>query len=386
MRKILFVSSTPLSLEILDGKQKRAISILKSLSKKNKVDIVCVDENSKVSKKNIGFCNQETRFRINFFSRIFSTLISLLKLKPLQNGYFFSKEMANFVENNKDNYDTIIFHLIRCCQYLPSEFRGKKILEMTDLVSVRDKQIIKKLSIINPLKYIYILERFLIEKYEKKVSNQFDKVVFISNKELVEARKFIDKNKIVVIENSFNVKKKIFKFKKNNKKIIFLGDINYLPNKLACYEFSKTVMPKLNEKFPDLVFHVIGKINILDKFLLKFNRNVKVHGPVSNLKSIFINSVCGICNVKIATGLQNKVLTYSSYGLPTVVSKESFSKKFFKKNKNILVYSNNSDLIKNILLLKNNKKISEKISKNSFNMIKSKFRVKGIYEKYEKIV
>ncbi len=386
MRKILFVSSTSLSLEVLDGKQKRAASILKSLSKKNKVDIVCVEENSNIFKKNIGFCNQETRFKINFFSRILHTFISLFKLEPLQNGYFFSKDMAKFVEDNKDNYDTIIFHLIRCCQYLPSQFRGKTILEMTDLVSVRNKQIINKLSIINPLKYVYILERFLIDRYEKKVSNQFDRVVFISKKELPVARKFIEKNKIIVIENSFNSEKKIFKYKKNNKKIIFLGDINYLPNKLACYEFSRTVLPKLHKKFPDLVFHIIGKINIFDKFLLKRNRNVVVHGPVSNLKSIFTNSICGICNVRIATGLQNKVLTYSSYGLPTVVSKESFSKVFFKKNKNILEYSDNNDLIKKILILKNNKKISEKISKNSFNMIKNKFRMKSIYAKYEKIV
>ena len=38
MRKILFVSSAPLSLETFDGKEKRALSILKSLSKKNKID------------------------------------------------------------------------------------------------------------------------------------------------------------------------------------------------------------------------------------------------------------------------------------------------------------------------------------------------------------
>ena len=36
MGKILFVSTTPLSLKTFDGKEKRALSILKSLSKSNK--------------------------------------------------------------------------------------------------------------------------------------------------------------------------------------------------------------------------------------------------------------------------------------------------------------------------------------------------------------
>ena len=68
----------------------------------------------------------------------------------------------------------------------------------------------------------------------------------------------------------FTVQNKIFKFKKNNNKIVFLGDINYLPNKLACREFSKNVIPRLNEKYPDIIFHIVGKINFLDKFYFKF--------------------------------------------------------------------------------------------------------------------
>ena len=169
MRKILFVSSTPLSKKTFDGKEKRALSILKSLSKKNKVDVICIDQNQSINKKKIHFCNNEIRFQINLFQRFFNTLNSLFHLKPLQNGYFYSKEMFNFIENNKDRYDVIIFHLIRCAQYLPPDFSGMKILEMTDLISIRDQQIIKRLSIINPLKYLYILERFLIKRYEKIV-------------------------------------------------------------------------------------------------------------------------------------------------------------------------------------------------------------------------
>ena len=386
MGKILFISSAPLSLETLDGKEKRALSILKSLSRKNKIDIACIDQNPKINKKKIHFCNEETRFQINFFSRLFNVFLALLKLKPLQNGYFFSKEMANFIDDNKDSYDTIIFHLIRCCQYLPSEFRGKTILEMTDLISVRDQQIIKSLSIVNPLKYLYILERFLMKRYEKEVSNQFDKIVFISRKELFEAGKFIDKDKIAIVENTFDIQKKIFKFKKSNNKIIFLGNINYLPNKLACREFSKKILPRINEKYPNITFHIVGKINTFDKFFFKFYRNVIVHGPISNLKSVFINSICGICNVKIATGFQNKILNYMSYGIPTVASKESFIKDLFKKNKDIGVCSNNQELIKIILQLKENKGFANKLSKNSLNTVKNKFGSSKIYSKYQKII
>ena len=386
MRKILFVSSTPLSKKTFDGKEKRALSILKSLSKKNKVDVICIDQNQSINKKKIHFCNNEIRFQINLFQRFFNTLNSLFHLKPLQNGYFYSKEMFNFIENNKDRYDVIIFHLIRCAQYLPPDFSGMKILEMTDLISIRDQQIIKRLSIINPLKYLYILERFLIKRYEKIVSNKFDKIVFISKKELYEARKFIDRRKIEVIENIFKVEKNIFKFKSNNNKIIFLGNINYIPNKLACFDFAKNILPVINKKYPDITFNIIGKINFLDKFYFKLQNNTIIHGPVKNLETIFKNSICGICNVNIATGFQNKILNYMSYGLPTITSIESFDKSTFKKNKDILVYSKKNELIKFLLSLKEDKKLSYKLSRNSFNTTKNKFKFSKIFMKYQKIL
>ena len=386
MRKILFVSSTPLSKKTFDGKEKRALSILKSLSKKNKVDVICIDQNQSINKKKIHFCNNEIRFQINLFQRFFNTLNSLFHLKPLQNGYFYSKEMFNFIENNKDRYDVIIFHLIRCAQYLPPDFSGMKILEMTDLISIRDQQIIKRLSIINPLKYLYILERFLIKRYEKIVSNKFDKIVFISKKELYEARKFIDRRKIEVIENIFKVEKNIFKFKINNNKIIFLGNINYIPNKLACFDFAKNILPIINKKYPDITFNIIGKINFLDKFYFKLQNNTIIHGPVKNLETIFKNSICGICNVNIATGFQNKILNYMSYGLPTITSVESFDKSTFKKNKDILVYSKKNELIKFLLSLKEDKKLSYKLSRNSFNTTKNKFKFSKIFMKYQKIL
>ena len=386
MGKILFVSTTPLSLKTFDGKEKRALSILRSLSKKNQIDIVCIDQNYKSNKKKISFCNLELRFKINFILRILNTILSLIKLKPLQNGYFYSKDMYDYIDKNKDKYDTIIFHLIRCCQYLPENFYGKTILEMTDLTSVRDKQIIQSLSIINPLKYLYILERFLIKRYEKKVSNQFDKIVFVSKKEIFKAKNCIENDKIVIIENFFNVEQKIFKFKKDNNKIIFLGNINYLPNKLACYDFAKNVFPKVNEKYRDITFHIIGKINLIDRLFFKLYKNVIIHGPISNLRKVLKNSICGICNVKIATGLQNKILSYMSFGIPTIASKESFAPDLLRKNKDLFVYSTKEELVKYIINLKKNKKIADRLSKSSYKNLKKKLSPSRIFIKYQKIV
>ena len=258
MQKILIVSPKAISSQNFEGAQKRIFDIAKFLSKKNKIDFVCTSNNVFKKKGNLSFFNKIVVFQISFISRIFNIIVCILKLQPMQKGFFFSKKMCDFILENKDNYDTIIFHLIRSAQYLPDEFRGKKILEMTDLGSCNYDQIIKEISILNPLKYLYFLEKILLRRYEKKVSNTFDKVVFISDKELSIAKTIIEKNKIINIGNTVSVKKKIFRHKKKNYKILFVGNINYLPNKLACYDFSKNILPKLNEHLPNLEFNKNG--------------------------------------------------------------------------------------------------------------------------------
>ena len=55
---------------------------------------------------------------------------------------------------------------------------------------------------------------------------------------------------------------------KKNYKILFVGNINYLPNKIACYNFAKTIMPKLKIKYSNLEFNIVGKINFIDKLIL----------------------------------------------------------------------------------------------------------------------
>ncbi len=385
MQKILIVSPKAISLPSFEGAQGRIFDIAKFLSKKNKIDFVCTSNNVLKKKGNLSFFNKIVVFQISFISRIFNIIICILKLQPMQKGFFFSKKICDFISENKDNYDTIIFHTIRSAQYLPDEFHGKKILEMTDLGSCNYNQIIKKISILNPLKYLYFLEKILLRRYEKKVSNTFDKVVFISDKELSIAKTIIKKNKIINIGNAVSIKKKIFRHKSKNYKILFVGNINYLPNKLACYDFSKNILPKLNKHLPNLEFNIVGKINIFDKFFLGLFTNVVVHGSVNKLDKLIKNSICGICNLKTATGIQSKIFTYMCYGLPALVSKDSFPKSLVE-NKEAIVYKNDNQLIHYILKLVNNKKISNKISKNSFKSIKKKFDILKAYAKYQHIV
>ena len=384
MSKILFIS-TRYPFPIFGGDKLRSFGILKFLSKKNQVDLVCLGKRNEMQ-KNLTFCRSIKIFHLGFLPRIINTIFAFIKLEPLQNGFCLSNKMKNYIDNVEDKYDTIICHLLRSSQYLPNKFKGKKILEMTDLPSLNYQQLINQLSIFNPLKYIYAIEKFLVYRYEEKISNKFNNIVFVSNKDALEAKKKIAPKKISVVGSADNFVTKLFKYKENNNKIIFIGNINYIPNKLACYYFAKNILKKINLKYPKIKFHIIGNIRYLDKLFLGKYKNVVIHGKVNNLRNVIKNSICGLCNVKISTGFQYKTLTYMSYGIPVILSVNAFVNTKFKKNREVLVFKSDEELIKNIYYLKNNKVKANQLSINSQKIIKKKYNRNKVLLKYNKII
>ena len=384
MKKILFVTTSSLESENYSGGSIRAKNIIKFLKKKNNVDIICttrnIDQKKIVNKGKIYFFKKN-----NILLRIIYTFKAVFKLEPLQLGYFYSANIKIFLQNNYKNYDTIVFHLIRSAQYLPKKFKGKKILEMTDLMSNNYNQTQKNLGLFNLFYYLYFLESFLVKRYEKLCSKIFDKVVLVSKKDLDNYDKKFQKN-IIEISNGINKENKIFKFDKKNYKILFIGNITYLPNKYACYDFAKNILPSINKVYPKIEFHIIGKIKFLDKIYLGLFRNVKVLGKINSLNKNINLSICGISNLKIATGVQNKIFTYISFGLPTVISlRSSAGIKKLQVSKDILIYRDKKQFIKQILQLKKDKILSNKLSNNSYFKIKD-LSWENTLTKYNKII
>ena len=179
-RKILFVTTRSPFSNIFSGDRQRARTIIQHLNKKNNLDVVYSDYFA-------GKYDPEVKkffFKNNIIDKIKGILKCCITFEPLQLGYFYSKNVNNFVNQNHEKYHTIIFHLIRSAQYLPKDFHGKRILEMTDLMSKNYNQVVKSLSIFNPLTYIYFLEKYLVKKYEDHCENYFDKIVLASKNDL----------------------------------------------------------------------------------------------------------------------------------------------------------------------------------------------------------
>ncbi len=364
MKKILFITIRNPFSGRYSGDVIRAKRIIKYLKKKNNVDVIFLND-----KKRPGLNSKnDILFKYpNLIKKIYYCFISFLKINPIQFGLFFSKDMNEFIKKNANKYDILFFHQIRSSQYFPKDFSGKTILEMGDLYSKNYFQTYKNLSFINPLKYIYFLESFLVKRIEKKIFYNFDRIILYSKNEIKTINKNFQKKIFNITESVEKSNRNKFIFSKENFKILFIGNLNYLPNKLACRDFAVNILPKLNKEYPRLQFHIIGNIGQYDQKNLSKLNNVKVLGSKKKLDRYMKNVICGLSNLKIASGIQGKILTYMSFGLPVVCSKQTGSN--FRNY--VVSYKEDDDLIRKILSLKKSKSKSLFYSKKSKSCVKN---------------
>ena len=375
VKKILYITPRNPFSGRFSGDVIRAKKFTQYLKKKFLITLITPDKKIS-SQKKLGNLNLITIKEENFLIKFFYILKFLLKLQPMQLGYFYSPKIDKFIKKNYYDFDLILLQSLRVTQYFFPSDNKKQYLDMGDLYSSNYLQTSRSKNFFNPLKYIYLFESMLIKKYEKICFKKFDKIFLFSKKEVKTVNKF--EEKIEQINYGIDKIKKKFKYSNDNNKIIFVGNITYLPNRDACKYFIKNVFPKVIIKDPSIEFHIIGNISKLDKFLFERNKSIKVHGEVNKLDNIIKKSFCGLANLNISTGIQTKILTYMSFGLPCISSARVI-KNFDKLNSNIIQsYKNDDELIKLIFKFKNNRKFSTKISQKSLKTIK-KFKWESIF-------
>ena len=378
---ILYISHKvpyPLS----DGGKLRVFNQIKSLSKKHKIVSLSFIQ-SKKELSNIDelkkYCKIKTTI-LKTYQNYINSFFGLFSRLPLRVGYLKSKKMQRLVKKiiKKEKIDIIIIQAIRMAQYLPKNFKGKKILDVVDTPSLQIQRAIKyeKGFIWNIL---WKLELPRLKRYEQSIIKKFDKIIVISN---------IDKKalseKAIVIENGINQKIKLPK-KDNSSNLIFVGNMEYPPNIDGIIWFVKKIFPKIKKKFPKMKFYIVGK-NPPKKIKKIANNNIIVTGFVKSLDPYFVKCSIAVAPLRTGSGLQNKILEYMLYKTPVVATRIANEGVGAKPNKEIIIANNANEYINQIAFLLKNRKVKENIINNAYKFVQKKFNWNKLNQKLENLI
>jgi sugar transferase (PEP-CTERM/EpsH1 system associated) len=244
-----------------------------------------------------------------YSSRLEDWVSWILASRPIEQAYVFSSAMA---------------------EYLIGRQLKRRILDLVDIDS--EKWSAYALHHPWPMRAVYRREAAALFSWERCVVLDFDHTLFVSQSE---AKRFAllapeCQDRIGWLENGVDLEK--FSpahqfappFLKGEGNIVFTGTMDYWPNVDAVCWFSKQVLPILREKRPHLRFHIVGAKPTRAVLALRRLPGIIVTGRVADVRPYLAHADVAVVPLRIARGIQNKVLEAMAMARPVVATPEAF--------------------------------------------------------------
>jgi sugar transferase (PEP-CTERM/EpsH1 system associated) len=104
---------------------------------------------------------------------------------------------------------------------------------------------------------------------------------------------------------------------------VFTGQMDYRPNEQAALWVIEALMPRLRARFPEALFHVVGR-NPTGKLMAHHGTpGVQVWGEVPDVRPFLAAADAVLAPLLIARGVQNKVLEAMAMARPVVLTPEA---------------------------------------------------------------
>lgn len=274
--------------------------------------------------------------------------------EPLQVWYYRSAEFAAKVRQviAEERIDVAYGYHLRSAQFLAAVDTLPRVL------AIQPAQILhfgRRYQLThNPiLRLVYGMEYRRLQGYEAEVAAQFDSCLLISPKD----REAIDPNHRLgnVFFNPHGTDVRSFAPPPDNVRdrdtIIFSGSMFMDTNADAALYFHREILPLIWAQRPQTRFMIVGKNPPRSVLKLASDARVTVTGFVPDLRPYLWKAAVGIDPVRMAAGMQNKLIEGLAAGLPMVAGPEANEGIHAPAGKALLVARSAQEFAKDVLLL-----------------------------------
>lgn len=176
------------------------------------------------------------------------------------------------------------------------------------------------------------------------------------------------------------------KIEYNKNKIVFVGNMRTLQNQDAVHFFVYDIMPIIKKDVPEVVFHIIGAEPPAHIQKLDNGEDIIVSGFVNSVEDEIKDAACSVAPVRIAAGIQNKVLVSMACAVPVVLtSLISAGIPELVSNKNCYIADDKSDFAHAVISLMQNKDMRNSIAKAGYDMVSSEYSWNKKLDGYEEL-
>jgi len=258
------------------------------------------------------------------------SLSGFLTNQALTLPYYFNSGMERWIASigSRESIDTVLVYSSAMAQYVlgPEFAAAKRILDLVDVDSDKWRQYSGNKAW--PMSWVYRREADKLFDFERKAAATLDHSFFVSSKEADLFKQLAPETAQKVSFYNNGVDTEAFSpdldfpspYSDESQVITFTGAMDYWPNEDAVAWFADEVFPIIRQRRPNAKFYIVGS-NPSERVMALASRDgVVVTGPVEDIRPYIKHAATIVAPMRIARGVQNKVLEGMAMARPVVVT------------------------------------------------------------------
>ncbi len=247
-------------------------------------------------------------------------LAGLARGRPLTLGYFGSRALRARVAARlaEHDYDLIYVSSSSMAQYA-APGRAPVVMDFVDVDSDKWAQYAERSA--PPLGWVYRAEGHALRRYEAAVARWARLCIVTTPVEETLLRSFAPWARTAVIPNGIDLAKyQPLAADASEPALIFTGAMDYRPNIDAVQYFHDAIFPRVRQEIPEVRFYIVGLNPAPSVRRLGETPRVIVTGTVADVRPYYARASVCVAPLRLARGVQNKVLQAMAMGLPVVAT------------------------------------------------------------------
>lgn len=237
--------------------------------------------------------------------------------RPLTLGVYGSKELQRIVDELAPSCDVGYAYSSSMGAFLEPHARLKRAMHFAELDSDKWRQYAERTGW--PMSWVYGREHRTLREFERRIAHSFDENVLCTPLEQQVFEREIPGARSLVMRNGVDLKfYRPDPARAEAGHLVFVGVMDYLPNVDGCTWFVREILPRLRERFPAARLSIVGSRPTAEVQALAREPGVTVTGFVDDPREWLARASVSVAPLRIARGIQNKVLEALAMGLPVV--------------------------------------------------------------------
>lgn len=316
------------------GDKIRSFHMLRHLSKRYRVHLgTFIDDEADWQHVDAtrAFCGESHFARLSPASSRLRSLSGLLTGKPLTLPYYHNADLQRWVNDllARRPIQRVLVFSSAMAQYVEQAGTRRRVIDFVDIDS--DKWAQYAGSKRWPLSTIYRREGRLLLEYERKIASEFDASLFVSSDEAAMFKNLAPESAAKTDFFSNGVDAEQFSpeqeypnpYPAGEQVMVFTGAMDYWPNVDAVRWFAEEVFPMVRAAYPAARFYIVGSRPSEAVRALADLPAVVVTGTVPDVRPYLAHASLAVAPLRIARGLQNKVLEAMSMEKAVVASPQA---------------------------------------------------------------